>query len=54
LTDLELGSPADRGADPCGCDPQAQRGRGHKIANGPMREMTALSQAVTVSKDSRL
>src|SRR5206468_7754694 len=48
-----IGPPTDRGADPRGCGPQAQRGRIHKIANGPMREMTALSQAVTVSKDSR-
>src|SRR5437773_5855250 len=48
-----IGPPTDRRADPRGCGPQAQRGRGHKIANGPMREMTALSQAVTVSKDSR-
>src|ERR1700704_2273707 len=53
LTGVRLGSPADRGAAPRGCGPRAQRGRGHKIANGPMREMTALSQAVTVSKDSR-
>src|SRR6266850_1418783 len=37
-----IGPPTDRGADPRGCGPQAQRGRGHKIANGPMREMTAL------------
>src|SRR5881296_2177495 len=49
-----MGPPTGQGAYPRGCGPQAQRGRIHKIANGPMREMTALSQAVTVSKDSRL
>src|SRR5687767_2304565 len=29
-----IGPPTDQGADPRGCGPQAQRGRGHKIATG--------------------
>src|SRR5258706_1300793 len=44
---LRLDSP-DRGAAPCGVGPRAQRGRRHKIATGPMREMTAPYRAVTV------
>jgi hypothetical protein len=43
-------SPTEEPA-PCGLGPRAQRGRSHKIATGPMREMTAPEGAVTVSKD---
>src|SRR6266545_2691688 len=37
-----IGHSPDRGAVPCGSGPRAQRGRSHKIATWPMREMTAL------------
>src|SRR6266540_7410557 len=37
-----IGHSPDRGAVPRGSGPRAQRGRSHKIATWPMREMTAL------------